>query len=106
MTFNGRDAGMSRQINAVLYVIDKKGNEIVYNPKVGILPKFMTSWQTGQDNLKLDKKQISFGKIPVLKIIDDGYGNPKEDIELSSVYKYSKSELDFVSSKDFKAPLC
>jgi len=105
LTFNDRDIGLKKELNGILYVIDKTGNELEFNPKVWIFPKWMTSWQTGEVNLKLEKKEINFKKAPKLVIITKDYGNPEVNLASASIYKYSENILELMSG-EFKADFC
>jgi len=105
MTFNGRDAGMSREINGILHVADENGNAKMFKLSYGILNPISRLVVKKSSNLFLDKKLLSFGSYPILKIEDKDYGNPESKIKYADIYKFSKDNMYFIEEK-INAPLC
>lgn len=99
MTFNGRDAGMSRKINGILHVADENGDAKMFKLSYGILNPISRLVVKKSSNLISDKKVIRFEKYPILKIINEDYGNPDSTIKYADVYKFSKSNMYFIEEK-------
>jgi hypothetical protein len=90
MTFNGRDAGMSKEINGNVYIFNGKEEET-------FSPKFLGIVRVGPSaNLKQSNMTITFGTKPTLTIESAQYKNPSADIASANVYKFSGNQIYFI----------